>query len=456
MALNINISMQDMHDTTSRRFDYVVLLTVGALVGLGLVMVYSSSFVEAYMLHNTQYYYLVRQSIGALLGVGALLVGSRIHYRFWQHISVPFLAVSLALLLLVLVLPESMTRVNDSRSWIRFGGGLLSMQPSEIAKLALIVYIAHWLSRQSSRLHDWVYGLLPLGVMLGVICGLVMLEPDRGTTLVLLLIAGTIYFAAGAHLTHILATASLSGLAFVALVNLAGAHGRLRAFIDPWQYQDTYGYQPIHALYALGSGGIFGIGLGQSRQKFQWLPQAHTDAIYAILGEELGIIGTLLVVLCFGILAYRGYRIALRAPDMFAALVAVGITSWMFFQAMINIAVTTSLIPFTGITLPFLSYGGTSLIMCMGSIGILLNISRHTVTHQLPGERETPDVSMFQRSPALRAFVEQHTRSIATLLPEWRRHRGPRVPGAGRRRSTRTGRSARTRRTTRRTTSGSG
>jgi cell division protein FtsW len=209
---------------------------------------------------------------------------------------------------------------------------------------------------------------------------------------------------------------------------------RIEAFKDPWKYYSTYGYQPIHALYALGSGGVFGEGLGQARQKFQWLPQAHTDTIYAILGEELGLIGTLAVLVGFLLIAWRGYLIATRVSDPFAALVAVGITSWLFFQAMVNIAVTTSLIPFTGLTLPFLSYGGTSLIMGMVSVGVLLSISRHANHEERAEHKEKASyehIPAILRSPALVHFVKR-TQEVASLLPEWRRNRGARLPRSGR------------------------
>lgn len=424
-----------MFDKTTRKPDYVLLVTVVAMVGIGLVMVYSASFVEAYMLHQTQYYYLIRQTIGASIGAVAMVVAQHIHYRTWKRYSVHVLGCTLILLLAVLLLPESMTKVNDSRSWIRLGGGLISIQPSEIAKLTLIIYIANWLSQRRDQLSNVTYGLIPLAVILGIVCGLVMLEPDRGTTIILFLIGAAVYFVAGANLLHILGATGLSVTAFWLLVNLANQNARIAAFKDPWKYYSSYGYQPIHALYALGSGGIFGTGLGQGRQKFQWLPQAHTDAIYAIVGEELGLIGTLIILIGFCIIAYRGYRIAARSSDPFAALVAAGITTWIFIQAMINISVTTSLIPFTGITLPFLSYGGTSLIMCMASIGILLNISRHT-THEY--QKETRDVSVsrlrLERTP-VRATIARATQAVTAILHEWGGNRRTRLPRTGSRRS---------------------
>jgi cell division protein FtsW len=409
-----------MFDTTTRKPDYKLLAPVGALVALGLVMVYSASFVEAFTRYDTQFYYLLRQLAGALIGTIGLLVAQRINYQVWRRYSVHLMGLALFLLLLVLWLPASMTEVNSSRSWIRFGDGLLSMQPAEVAKLAIIIYFADWLSRRGAKLGNVTYGLAPFGVMLGIVCGLIMLQPDLGTTVVVVVIAGIIYFAAGANLLHLGAAVALAGGAFWAFVSLTGKVARLKAFQDPWKYYSTSGYQPVHSLYALGSGGPFGVGLGQARQKFQWLPQAHIDAIYAIIGEELGLLGTLLVLLAFVLIAYRGYRIAGRAPDPFAALVAVGVTSWLVFQAFINIAVTTSLIPFTGLTLPFISYGNTSLIMCMVATGILLNISRHTVDRHA---EETFHATRIRRSPAL-AFVND--------LAVWRRNRRPRLPGARR------------------------
>lgn len=421
-----------MFEQTNRKPDYILLITVMSLVSLGLVMVYSASFVEAYTLHQNQYYYLLRQMIGAVLGTGALLVLQNINYQLWKRYAVPIMGGALFLLILVLILPETMTKVNDSRSWIRFGGGVLSVQPSELAKVAIIIYISAWLSERKNSLSNVSYGLIPLASILGIVCGLVMLEPDRGTTMVIFLIAVSIYFVAGANLLHILAAAGLSVTAFLLLINLAQQNARIAAFHDPWKYYSSYGYQPIHALYALGSGGIFGTGLGQGRQKFQWLPQAHTDAIYAIIGEELGLLGTGVVLAAFLLITYRGYRIATQSPDPFATLVAVGITSWLFIQGMINIAVTTSLIPFTGLTLPFLSYGGTSLIACMAGVGILLNISRHTVQRRV---EERPYVSTTHRSPALVAFIRKTGRQAATLLPRWGGNRRSRLPRAGSRRS---------------------
>lgn len=415
-----------MTDRTSRP-DYVLLATVGSLVALGLVMVYSASFVEAFNIHQNQYYYLIRQTIGAIVGTIGMLVAARIDYRFWRTYSVQLMGGALLLLFLVLILPDSMTRVNNSRSWIRIGEGvfgLVSVQPAELAKLAIIIYFADWLSRRSEKIGNVSYGLIPFSVMLGLVCGLVMLQPDLGTTVVLVLIGGVIYFAAGAKLWHVAGATGLGVAAFWFLVNVMGFRNyRILAFLDPWKYYHSFGFQPIHAMLALGNGGLFGLGLGQARQKFQWLPQAYTDTIFAIIGEELGLIGTVVVMAAFAVIAYRGFRIAGRAPNPFAALVAVGITSWLVIQALINIAVTTSLLPFTGLTLPFLSYGGTSLYTSMIAVGILLNISKHMLRHQ---PQEITDAPLPRRAPAF---------ALPNPLAVWRGHGRPRLPGAGGRRS---------------------
>lgn len=417
-----------MLETTRRRPDYLLLTIVGILVPLGLVMVYSASFMDALANHDgNQLHYVQRQLGAAVIGTVGLLVAQRLNYLFWRRYSVHLLAATLLLLLLVLVLPASITTVNGARSWIRIAG--FSFQPSELAKLALIVYFADWLSRRGEKLGNVTYGLVPFAVTLGVVCGLVMLERDLGTTIVLVLIGVAVYFAAGANLLHIAGAGLLASGAFWVMVRLAAyRQERILVWLEgPWAHYQGAGYQPAHALYALASGGLLGVGLGQGRQKFLWLPQAHTDAIFAIVGEELGLVGTLFIVGCFLVIAYRGFKIAARAPEPFAALLATGLTAWLVFQALINVAVVTTLIPFTGLTLPFVSYGGTSLMMSLIAVGILLNISRHTVD-QRPGD------SFDVVQPPRRS-----SRPIADALPVWWRDWRARLPGAGRRRGARPG-----------------
>jgi cell division protein FtsW len=408
-----------MFDTSTRKPDYQLLTAVGILVPLGLVMVYSASFVDAFIQHENQLYYTLRQLAGLILGTVGLLVAQRIDYRFWRTYSVHLIGAALLLLLVVLVLPSDLTVVNGAKSWIRIG--FFSMQPSEFAKLAMIVYFADWLSRRGEKLDNVSYGLIPFAVMLGIVCGLVMLEGDLGTTIVMIVIAGIVYFTAGANLLHIAGAGVVSAGAFWAMIKIAPFRaGRIAAWLDPFADYKGAGWQPVHGLYALGSGGLFGVGLGQGRQKFLWLSQAHTDAIFAVIGEEFGLLGTLFVVGCFLVIAYRGLRIAGRAPDPFAALLATGITGWLVFQALINMAVVTTLLPFTGLTLPFISYGSSSLIMCMVAAGILLSISRHQVERPRDQIEQAP--RLLRRPPiALRARLAEWWRPSLRSLGKQRR-----------------------------------
>ncbi len=286
------------------------------------------------------------------------------------------MAVTLFLLALVILLPESVTKRGGAERWIRIGP--IGVQPSEIAKLSLIVYLASWLMGRGAKLRSMTISLIPFTVIMGIVLALVMMQPNLSTSIILGVIGVSVYFAAGANLVHIIAGLFLGGgLGLVLMQTAAYRLERFLVYQDPWKYYRDGGFQPIHAMYALASGGWIGRGLGQSRQKFNWLPSAHADAIYSVIGEELGIIGTMLVLIAFLYLAYRGFRIASRSPDPFAALVAVGITAWLTFQAFVNMAVVAQVIPFTGVTLPFISYGGSSLAMSLFAVGILLNISKY-------------------------------------------------------------------------------
>lgn len=422
-----------MFDTTTRKPDYILLTVVGILVPIGLVMVYSSSFMDAIVnREGNSFYFVTRQFVAAVIGTIGLLVAQRIDYRFWRTYSLHIMGITLFLMFLTLVLPSSITTVNGAKSWIRLGP--LSFQPSEVAKLALVIYFANWLSRRTEKLGNVTYGLIPFALALGVVCGMVMLQRDLGTTIVLVMIGTIVYFAAGANPLHILGAGAVSGLAFWGMVQVASyRQERIQVWLEgPWEYYSGAGYQVAHALMALASGGIFGVGLGQGRQKFLWLPQAQTDAIFAIIGEELGLVGTLFIVGCFLVIAYRGFRIAGRAPEPFAALLATGLTAWLVFQALVNIAVVTTLIPFTGLTLPFISYGGSSLITSMIAVGILLNISRHTVDN--PSDEVVDVVSpVVTRQPA----TQTQLGGVATAetLARWWRNWRTRLPSAGSRRS---------------------
>ena len=410
---------------TRRAPDYTLLALVLALTVFGLVMVYSASFMIAVDEGHGQLYYLIRQSLWAVLGGILLLVGQRVDYRQWRKMALPLMAVTLLLLILVLVLPKSMTSRGGAERWITFG--YIGIQPTEVAKLSLVVYLASWLMARGPKLKSMTISLIPFAVIMGVILALVMLEPNLSTAIILGVTGVAIYFAAGANLLHIGGGLMLGGiLAWGFMQGAAYRLERFKVFQDPWAFPRDGGFQTIHAMYALASGGWFGRGLGQSRQKFNWLPSAHADAIFSVIGEELGLVGTLVVLIAFLLLAYRGYRIAARSPDPFAALVAVGITSWLTFQAFVNMAVVARVIPFTGVTLPFISYGGSSLAMCLLAVGVLLNISKHV-------DDQSPESSSIGRS-----WSQAYRSRRAAVVPDFaafmrRGNRGSRVSRPGRR-----------------------
>jgi cell division protein FtsW len=357
--------------TTS--YDLVLLVVVLALTLLGIAMVYSASGIKALDALDDPRYFLGWQSLWATLGLIGMLVAARVDYHRYRVFALPLLAVAIVLLAAVLI-PGVGTTVNGAARWLR--AGPVGIQPAEFAKLALILYLAFWLGARRDRIER---SGTAIGFVLvtGIIGALVFAEPDLGTAIVIGAIALAMYFVAGARLWMFAALAMLS-----AVLALAGALAhperveRLLTFVDPWKDPRDAGYQAIQALYGLALGGLSGEGLGAGREKFGFLPFPYTDSIFAILGDELGLIGTLAVIMLFLVFAYRGVRIALRAPDAMGALIATGVTTWLVFQAWVNMAVVASLIPMTGITLPFISYGGSSLCVGLIAVGILLNVGR--------------------------------------------------------------------------------
>ncbi|MCL5958861.1 MAG: putative lipid II flippase FtsW [Chloroflexi bacterium] len=358
--------------------DFILLAVIAVLLIVGVNMVYSSSFVVAHNnpLYRSDTYFLVRQIIWVGVGVALMLALMQINYHRWKRFTVPAMVIIVALLLAVLL-----TRLGHSaygaQRWL-YLGPLPPIQPSEFAKLALVLYLSDWLSRRSDRLKNLSYGVMPFAVMLGTIAGLVLLQPDLGSAFVIVLSAVCLFFLAGADLRHFFAGLAAGAAALVLAITSTGYRSdRIAAFLDPQQDPLGIGWHIIQSQIALGSGGILGLGLGASRQKFYYLPSAHTDAIFAVIGEELGLLGTLFVLALFGLFAYRGYRITQQAPDTFGSLLAAGVTSWIVFQALINIGVVTATLPFTGIPLPFVSYGGSSMIVSFAAVGILMNVSRY-------------------------------------------------------------------------------
>jgi len=357
--------------TTS--YDLVLVVVVLALTLIGIAMVYSASGIKALDALDDPRYFLMWQSVWAALGLVGLLVATRVDYHRYRVLALPLMVVAIGLLAAVLI-PSVGTSVNGASRWLR--AGPVGIQPAEFAKLALVLYLAFWLGARKDRIER---AGTAVGFVLatGTIVALVFAEPDLGTAIVIGGVALAMYFAAGARLWMFGALAMLSGvLAFAGALAHPERVSRLMTFIDPWKDPRDAGYQAIQALYGLALGGLSGEGLGAGREKFGFLPFPYTDSIFAILGDELGLVGTLAVILLFLTLAYRGVRIALRAPDAMGALVATGLTTWLVFQAWVNMAVVASLIPMTGITLPFISYGGSSLCVGLIAVGILLNVGR--------------------------------------------------------------------------------
>ncbi len=365
--------------------DWWFLATLLVLVMFGTVMVFSASFALGVRQPGSNgYSYLVRHLMWLAVGLAGMTVAYSIDYRVWRRVSLLGMLLALGLLGLVLV-PGIGVEIWGAQRWIRFGP--LLVQPAEVAKLALVVYLADWLARKGARVRQFSYGFVPFTLLIGLLVGLVMLQPDLGSSIVLAAIGISMFFVAGVPLFQF-ALLVLSGAAALLLLALSAPYRRDRLLLflspdrdllDPEGKLLGLGWQIAQARLAFGSGGLFGVGLGASRQKFLWLFAAHSDAIYAVIGEELGLVGCLFVIGLYLFLAWRGYRIACRAPDSFGALLAVGITTWVLGQAAINIGGITSTIPFTGIPLPFLSYGGSSLAVTLTAMGVLLNISRATL-----------------------------------------------------------------------------
>ena len=364
---------------------WLVLLCV-LLVGAGLVMVLSSSQALAYLDHRFALYYFFRQAVFAGIGFGLMAALRHVDYRTLRRHAPAAAAVAVVLMLLVLV-PGLGIRANGARRWFNLGP-LGSFQPSEIAKLAFAVFMARWVDKRGERLRSLTDGFLPFAVLLAAALGLVMLEKDLGSALVMGAIFCSIFFAAGGRKRYLvlLLVVLVAAFALLTIVESYRAQ-RLAVFLDPFKDPLGAGFQSRQALLALGSGGLTGVGLGHSVQKYLWLPEAHTDFIFAIVGEETGLVGTTAVLAAFVGLALRGYRTAMRAGDRFGVALAAGITSWIAFQALLNMGTVTDTVPITGVTLPFISYGGTSLAITMAAVGVLLNIAAQGGRQRHPGRR---------------------------------------------------------------------
>ena len=367
---------------------FLLLIVVGALVVIGLVMVLSASSVQIQRELGSTWSYFLRQAFATVLGCGALLVSSRVPYQRWRRL-VPVMLAASTLLLLVVLVPGIGVRVNGARSWI--GAGPFRFQPAEIAKLSLLLFAADLLAKRARRMDDWRMTLAPVLVVVGGVVLLMMLQPDLGSTMVMASIVLAVLFVSGVPLRWLAGVSVVGGAAsLVMALGETYRRNRLLAFLDPSRDPMNTGYQINQSLMGVASGGLFGVGLGESRSKWGFLPNAHTDFIFAIIGEELGLIGALAVVGLFLGFAVLGVRAAVRAPDRFGTYVAAGITAWILAQAFVNIGGVVGLLPITGLTLPFVSFGGTSVIITMFAVGILLSIAAAGTDAPKPPAKRSP------------------------------------------------------------------
>jgi cell division protein FtsW len=364
--------------------DKIFLSIVLVLVGFGIVMVYSTSGVqaEAQAQGNGQYF-LWRHLFSILLGFTAMLLASYIPYGYFRRpgVIIPLLFFVIALLGLTLV-PAIGAKINNARRWLPIGS-FRTFQPSELAKLVLVLYFSYYMVKKQEKIRSFSFTVLPSMIIVGIVFSLIVLQPDLGTAINIVALSVAIWFIAGVRLFHLLGVSALVVPVFMAVAwNEPYQKMRLLMFLDPWQDPKGSGYQLIQSLTAIGKGGITGVGLGQGQQKLFYLPEPYSDFIFSTVGEELGFLGAVIIIALFGILIWRGILIAFRAPDLFGTYVAFGITLLIGIQAIINLAVVTGIFPTKGLPLPFISHGGTSLIVCMTGSGILLNISKFSYRPQ--------------------------------------------------------------------------
>lgn len=366
-----------MVEKAEGKLDIILLYSVLGLIIFGLIMIASAGIGYSRVRFGDEYFFFKRQLLfGVLPGLVILAIVKNIDYRFWRKMSVPFFFVSIISLVLVFI-PGVGSKIYGASRWIQLGS--FSFQPAEMLKISLILYLAAWLEGKKDFIGDFYEGLVPFVMIVALISFLLIKQPDIGTLGVIILIALSVFFVSGAKISHMLLMGVAGLMSLFALIKFESYRmDRLMVFLSPELDPRGIGYQVNQALLAIGSGGILGVGLGHSLQKFNYLPEPVGDSIFAIIGEELGILGEVTLIFLFAVLAVRGLQIAKNAPDTFGRLTATGIVSWIIFQACINIAAISGLMPLTGIPLPFISYGGTSIIFLLTGVGILLNISKQT------------------------------------------------------------------------------
>jgi len=366
----------EVREAAPANYDQILMVTAFSLLALGLTMVFISSTVMAQAQYQDPYYFIKRQGMYGLLGLGALFLARKIDYGNYQAWVYRILCISLLSLVLVFV-PGIGGKVRGAARWLRLGP--LTLQPSEFAKLAVVLFLAYSLSHKQDKMKYFAIGFLPHMLVAGVFIALIGKEPDFGTAVTIAAIVFTMLFVGGTRLTHILLSlGACIPLAVMLVLRDPKKFDRVLSFLDPWKYGQDVGYQLKQSLLAIGSGGLWGLGPGQSRAKLFYLPDSHTDFILSIFSEELGYLGFLLVLALFAILISRGLRLSLKAPDSFGSYLALGLTLMIGLPAVINMGVVSGIFPTKGLSLPFLSYGGSGLLVNLLAVGILLNISSKT------------------------------------------------------------------------------
>ncbi len=355
--------------------DVTFLVLVLLLLTFGLIMLFSASYAYAYYHDNDSFFYIKKQMIFAIAGIIAMVVASNFDYRYWKKLALPVMGVAIVLLIVVLFMPK----IAGVHRWIPIGN-LTTFQPSEIAKFAVVILFSKMIDIYGPKMKSFRYGIAPFLIVLGVIAGLMVLEPHLSGTILIVTIGIVMMFVGGVDLKWFaLGVGALAaGIALVVMIPgvIQYAQSRLEYWLDPFADPQGLGFQTIQSLLAIGSGGVMGLGLGNSRQKYLYIPEPQNDFVFSIVCEELGLVGASIIVILFALLVWRGYVIAIRAQDRFGTMIAVGLTTQVGLQALLNIAVVTNTIPNTGISLPFFSYGGTALMMLLAQMGVILSVSR--------------------------------------------------------------------------------
>ena len=376
----------DKHTAHSISYDIGLLFPVLFLVGIGIVMVYSASSAVALKKFGSDYLFLKKQALFALVGLVALVICRHFPYRWYRPLTYPLLTLSLIFLVAIQFTDLGLSAGGSAR-WLHFG--IISFQPSEFARFALIVFLAYSMDKKGEKLKEFSIGFVPHAAVFGVFAVCIIKQPDFGSVVILAALTWLMMFVGGVRCLHLFGSLiACLPLAYFFLMNAEYRVKRIASFLNPWQYPADEGYQIVHSLMAFGSGGLWGSGVGKGYQKLFYLPEPHTDFIFSIIGEEFGLIGVMVIIVLYVLILLKGIRIARNAPDTFGSMMAIGLTIAMGLQICINMGVTLGLLPTKGLTLPFLSYGGTSLLLNMASIGVLMNISAVGNIHPIPNQKK--------------------------------------------------------------------